>query len=114
MKADSMPPARGTSPPRGKRLLRTMRAACLLPTLIAASVLIAACGDDERAELAPGAAASQQQKTPLAQGLTAEQNAPPPESIAILASPARPIAQADAAVSPAAQPLLPPVIHTVE
>jgi len=112
MNADSMPPARGSSPPCGTRSPFTMRAACWWPVLPAACVLLAGGGDEERAALAPGAAASQ--KAPLAQGLTAQQNAPPPESIAILASPARPIEQADAAVSPAAQPLLPPVIHTVE
>jgi hypothetical protein len=84
------------------------------PTLVAvaACVLVAACGNDERATLSPAADASAHQAAPapLAQSVA------PAQSIAILASPSQPLKQANASTSPAPPlaPLAPPVIHTVE
>lgn len=112
MTAESMHPARGGTPSPGLRLRSRLRAARLLPALLAACVLAAACHDDEGVALssaddAPRVHAS---NVPLAQGVESA----PTQTIAILASPARPIAQTGTNASPVAAPLAPPVIHTVD
>jgi len=83
----------------------------LLPVLLAASALVAACSnDDERVTLSQTDDAPNASSAPLAQEVTA-----PSASIAILASPAQPLKQAGADTPAAAeQPLAPPVIHTVD
>ena len=114
MTAESLHAARGTSSSRAQRLSSSMRAARLWPALVAACVLVAACGDDERATLSQTDDAS---RAPAAQAPLAQAVAPA-QTIAILASPAQPLKQGDASASPAAAPLpaplAPPVIHTVD
>lgn len=78
--------------------------------LLVATALASACHDgDAPLPPAPPRAATAD-SAPLAQRVSAA----PPTTIAILASPAKPLKQAGAAASPAAAPLLPPVIHTVD
>jgi len=111
MTAEPMHPARGSTPSRGSGLLSRWRVARSLAVLLAAGALTAACHDDDRATLSPSAdgPSNRAPAAPLAQGIGA-----PDQSIAILASPARPLGRTDAATSPAAAPLAPPVIHTVD
>ena len=111
MTAQSMHPARGSTPSRGFRLRYRLRVARAFSMLFVACALAAACHDDESATLsqtgdAPPARSS---AAPLAQAVTA-----PAATIAILASPARPLKQAGMSTSPADAPLAPPVIHTVD
>ncbi|HTH62237.1 MAG TPA: hypothetical protein VL689_19055 [Paraburkholderia sp.] len=103
-------PSREHSHVRSRRQAR-LRIVCSFPMLVIACALAAACHDDDRATLSPAADAARgaTSAAPLAQGVSA-----PPQTIAILASPAAPLKQAGADASPAAAPLAPPVIHTVD
>lgn len=79
--------------------------------LLVACALAAACHDGAAPTLSQtdDAAHAPSSAAPLAQGVSA-----PTSTIAILASPANPMKQAGANASPAAAPLAPPVIHTVD
>jgi len=111
MTAESMHAVRASSPSRPLRLSSCLRAARVLPMLLAATALVAACSnDDERATLSRTDDTAGASSAPLAQEVSA-----PTATIAILASPAQPLKQPGTDTSPVAeQPLAPPVIHTVD
>jgi peptidoglycan/LPS O-acetylase OafA/YrhL len=111
MTAESMHSERGSSPSRPLRSSFRLRAARVLPALLAAMALVAACSnDDESPTLSRTDDTSGSSSAPLAQEVSA-----PTATIAILASPAQPLKQPGTDTSPVAQqPLAPPVIHTVD